>query len=201
MKYFTADTHFGHSNIIKFENQPFRNQFKNIGEHDEFLINAWNSVVKYEDEIYILGDMFFGNIKNATWVIHQLRGRKYFIRGNHDKTTLQLQNKHNCFEWVKDMYELKVPDEEAPKKVQSITLCHYAMIVWNKSHHGAWQLFGHSHGGLTGIREGHHNENKWTNMLSPNQFDVGYDVFQRPISYEEVKAVIKNRNAKNNNKE
>ena len=27
-------------------------------------------------------------------------------------------------------------------------LCHYAMRVWNRAHHGAWHLYGHSHGKL-----------------------------------------------------
>jgi hypothetical protein len=31
---------------------------------------------------------------------------------------------------------------------QPIVLCHYAMRVWNRSHHGAWHLYGHSRGNL-----------------------------------------------------
>ena len=31
---------------------------------------------------------------------------------------------------------------------QDIVLCHYAMRVWQKSHYGAWMLYGHSHGTL-----------------------------------------------------
>ncbi len=31
---------------------------------------------------------------------------------------------------------------------QPIVICHYAMRVWNRSHHGAWHLYGHSHGNL-----------------------------------------------------
>jgi hypothetical protein len=42
-------------------------------------------------------------------------------------------------------------------------LCHYAMRVWNRSHHGAWHLYGHSqgesprntHGAFDGCRSGH----------------------------------------------
>jgi calcineurin-like phosphoesterase family protein len=29
-----------------------------------------------------------------------------------------------------------------------IVMCHYAMRVWNRSHRGAWMLYGHSHGSL-----------------------------------------------------
>jgi uncharacterized protein len=29
-----------------------------------------------------------------------------------------------------------------------VVICHYAMRVWNRSHHGAWHRYGHSHGNL-----------------------------------------------------
>lgn len=56
MIYFTADTHFWHENIIRFCNRPFTC----AAEMDEALIANWNSRVKGNDIIYILGDMFFG---------------------------------------------------------------------------------------------------------------------------------------------
>lgn len=34
---------------------------------------------------------------------------------------------------------------------QRIVLCHYAMRVWNHSSHGAWHLYGHSHGRLPSV--------------------------------------------------
>lgn len=54
MIYFTADTHFWHENIIRFCNRPFTC----AAEMDEALIANWNSRVKGNDIIYILGDMF-----------------------------------------------------------------------------------------------------------------------------------------------
>ena len=56
MIYFTADTHFGHENVIRFCGRPF----SCAAEMDEALIANWNSRVKGNDIIYILGDMFFG---------------------------------------------------------------------------------------------------------------------------------------------
>lgn len=48
----TSDLHFGHKNIIKYENRPF----KDIEEMDKAIIELWNKTVKKDDKIYILGD-------------------------------------------------------------------------------------------------------------------------------------------------
>ena len=47
MKYFIADPHFGHTNILQLSNRPFNT----IQEHDGTLIKNWNNVVKPTDEI------------------------------------------------------------------------------------------------------------------------------------------------------
>lgn len=41
MIYFTADTHFGHVNVIKMSNRPFAD----INEMNKTLITNWNSFV------------------------------------------------------------------------------------------------------------------------------------------------------------
>lgn len=82
--FFIGDTHFGHTNIIKFV--PQRSHFKNIHEHDEFLIERWNSVVKDDDTVYHLGDVFFGNDNLGNSVLCRLRGHKHCILGNHDRS-------------------------------------------------------------------------------------------------------------------
>ncbi len=55
MIFFTADTHWGHANIIKFCDRPF----VSIEEMNEVLISKWNAKVTGNDTVYILGDMFF----------------------------------------------------------------------------------------------------------------------------------------------
>lgn len=167
--WFTGDTHFGHKNIIRYCKRPF----ENIEEHDQTLIDNWNALVKPGDKVYHLGDFGFGSQDFLTKTAAALSGQKYLIRGNHDRAFRKV-DKTEHFLWVKDLFELKVPDEEMDHK-QSITLCHYAFEVWNKRHFGSFHLHGHSHGTL---------------QSSDHQarLDVGVDVHDyKPISYEEVK--------------
>jgi len=80
--FFTADTHFGHANIIRYTNRPF----KSIGEMDYRLIQLWNDKVKSEDIVFHIGDFCFKEHegKNARYYLNQLNGQKIFIEGNHD---------------------------------------------------------------------------------------------------------------------
>lgn len=78
--FFIADTHFGHKNIIKFENE--HRPFVSIEEHDEKLIENWNSVVTHKDIVWHLGDVAFSN--PSFNLLDRLNGRKYLCMGNHD---------------------------------------------------------------------------------------------------------------------
>lgn len=80
MVYITSDTHFGHSNVIKFENRPFKDK----EEMDEKLIQNWNRVVQPEDLIFHLGDVFLSGAKRSECIASRLNGRKILILGNHD---------------------------------------------------------------------------------------------------------------------
>lgn len=57
--YFTADLHFGHSNILKHSpKRPFSDTV-DIKAHDEWLLDLWRSTVDKRDTVYILGDLTF----------------------------------------------------------------------------------------------------------------------------------------------
>lgn len=79
MIYFTADTHFGHYNVIRFCDRPFAS----AEEMDEAMIQNWNDRVTGNDTVYILGDMFFRST-NAEGILKRLKGKKRLIVGNHD---------------------------------------------------------------------------------------------------------------------
>lgn len=82
--FFIADTHFGHKNIIKYCNRPF----KDTEEMDATLIKNWNNTVSKEDKVFILGDFAFGDKNVIKKYCNALNGRKVLIMGNHDKKSV-----------------------------------------------------------------------------------------------------------------
>ena len=81
MVYYIADTHFGHKNVIRFDNRPFADTTL----MDEVLVHNWNERVTEDDTVYILGDAFWKNEENSVKLIQRLNGHKHLIRGNHDR--------------------------------------------------------------------------------------------------------------------
>ena len=74
-----SDTHFGHENIIKYCDRPF----KDAAEMDAVIIQRWNEVVKPHHHVYHLGDVASSQQRLNT-VMPQLMGHKRLILGNHD---------------------------------------------------------------------------------------------------------------------
>jgi calcineurin-like phosphoesterase family protein len=180
--FFISDLHIGHKNVIKFDNRPF----SDVGEMHSQMIDRWNSVVSDDDIVYFLGDLSFSRDKLTKWFIHSLRGKIYFIMGNHD--SYKNISKFNRWE---DIYEygteIKVRDENSLETrgsagYQMIVLSHYPILSWNKSHHGAWHLHGHCHGGLN---------TSYQKYYERKVMDVGCNCIDyTPISYPEVRDIM-----------
>ena len=89
-----SDTHFGHDNIIKYCDRPF----KDINEMDDYMIQKWNSVVRPGDKVYHLGDVFMGSGQRAYGNLMMLHGKKRLVVGNHDD--LKSKVLHKFFEKI-----------------------------------------------------------------------------------------------------
>ena len=167
--YFTADTHFGHENILHWSSRPF----ESVEAMDETLVANWNETVGPRDRVFVLGD--FGLTANAKQlqrllgIRRRLRGQIILVRGNHDRSKSVRELR---FADVHRLLDVKVDG-------QRVVMCHYAMRTWPGSHQGAWHLYGHSHGLLQGL------------FLS---FDVGVDCWDyAPVSWERIKLEMKDR--------
>ena len=161
--WFTADTHFGHENIIKFTGRPFRS----ANHMDAVLIeNLWAKVGP-EDALWIVGDFAFGEkAKDLDWlekIFNKLPGaEKHLVVGNHDGEVTQM------LPWTSVTHLTEVAGDSGPPSV----LCHYPMITWHRARKGALHLFGHVH-------------NQW--MGSRNAVNVGVDVWGYvPITFKDI---------------
>lgn len=84
-RFFVADLHLGHANIINLEETR---KFASIEGHDEAIIGAWNAAVRDDDKVYLLGDACLS--RHALPNLGRLRGKKRFIPGNHDTLRMEL---------------------------------------------------------------------------------------------------------------
>lgn len=180
--FFTSDTHFGHEAIIEHDRGrwPLGAQFANIKEHDDYIVEKWNEVVRPTDTVYHLGDFAFRCALPVYEYRRRLNGRIVLVPGNHDPGFAISKDR---WLWQALYDESFRTDEQRPAltevKVlgQRIVLCHYPMFRWNGSEKGVWHLHGHTHGNVKGPE---------------GSLDVGFNVWGRPISYGEVAWHLRN---------
>ena len=175
--WFVSDTHFGHVSVLYFH--PLRREAcgitleelqadKNsaIAKHDQWLINKWNETVRKQDTVYFLGDFCLKNKEYTENILRQLKGKKFLIRGNHDKS---LNGLENYFEWVGDIKEAKFTNNQFkfidPNETFCVEMCHYPMLTWNRRPHGTCHIHGHCHGGIDEVNV----------KMNELRVDVGFD--------------------------
>ena len=104
--WFTADTHFGHSNIIKYCKRPFlsdaeleqlesdpRGRWRvspdTVERHDTALLEAINSRLSKHDTLWVLGDFCWGDEKEAKGYLDRINCKNVnFVWGNHDHRSI-----------------------------------------------------------------------------------------------------------------
>ena len=78
MRYYIADCHFYHKNLLtEMDNRDF----ESVEQMNEVMIEKWNKKVHARDEVVILGDLSLGNGKETNEILCRLKGRLYLIRG------------------------------------------------------------------------------------------------------------------------
>lgn len=132
--YYISDLHFGHYNVIRFDNRPYNS----VEEMDKALIDNWNGVVDKEDTVYILGDFCWQTEDRWYEILKQLKGNKVLIRGNHDLKHMS-QQLRNMFQDIKDYKEVK-------DNGKRVILSHYPMPFYRGAYNdGIIHLYGHIH--------------------------------------------------------
>lgn len=166
---FTSDLHFGHRNILSMTQRPF----ETVEEMDSALITNWNGRICPKDEVYILGDITLNDAAGyAMNLLQQLNGRKYLVRGNHDKFLDKKAFDLRLFEWVKDYHSFYY-------QKRKFVLFHYPINEWDCFYRGAIHLHGHQHN-----HPEYNISNAEKGLLC---YDVGVDANDMmPINIEEI---------------
>ena len=173
----SSDFHAFHKNICTGTTQwasGSMRDFPNEVLMTEKLAENINSKVGPDDILIHLGDWSFGG-KDKVKIFRDMLNCKFIIgqKGNHDYNILKDKNLQDLFwKWYGDFDVDPIVQYVIGGKTY---LCsHYSMNIWENSHHGWRDLFGHSHGNLP--------DNP--NSLS---FDVGVDCHNLfPLSFVEI---------------
>lgn len=196
----SADSHFGHKNILRYCHRPFLS----IEEHDNTIIDNINNVVGPNDVLYHLGDFSFRGGSPSQYRSRINCRNIFLIRGNHDpyqKNGEPDPELCSLFSKVCDIHKASFVMKFGRQKV---IMCHYAMRTWNSSHHGSWHLYGHSHyslpdignksmdvgidavaGRATGMTFDEISAASAWKMLDPQNY--------RPLSLDEISSFMENR--------
>ena len=183
--WFTSDLHFWHKNICKYCDRPYGN----IEDMNQAIIDNWNSVVKDDDMVFVLGDLGFCGIEKLKPLMTQLKGKIYLLQGNHDSNKIVLKLfEEDIIEGFERLASLIITgDEECPN--QELILCHFPMIDWANKERGSWMIHGHQH------------QRPDSPSCSTAHWDVGLDkngMF--PINFEQLKINITKQFVNNENK-
>ena len=174
--YFTSDLHFGHKNIIRFDNRPFNT----VEEMDRALIKRWNAKVHDDDLVYVLGDISWYDDEKTAEILSSLKGRKILIKGNHDRIPVHGKVKR-FFEEITDYKEITLEGN------RHIILCHYPIVFFNRHHYGSYMFYGHVHNSHEWQMTESYKRELEELDIKCNMFNVGTMVRNyEPVTFEEI---------------
>ena len=171
--FFTSDLHLGHEHIL-----ATRTQFKDIFEHDQFLIDQWNKRIRKNDVVYILGDLSYRSPHHISYYLTRMNGQKHLIVGNHDiywkKHVIDMAEYFESVDYLKTIKFSK----------KQVTLCHYPMLEWPGSRYvesgNSFLIHGHIHDSKGGTYE-------YIKAHLPHALNAGVDVNgYEPVTFEEL---------------
>lgn len=142
----TADLHLGHENCAS----KWRPHIT-VSNMNLYIFNKWNSIVKKEDVVYVLGDLFLNDMKNPE-NMHQamdiLNGTIHLIPGNHDNISSlkrELEEKRTDFIIEPFIMEKKFPVQDKKSKMLPLVASHYPLASWSTVSKGVGHIHGHCH--------------------------------------------------------
>ena len=122
MIYVTSDLHFCHDKDFVYGSRGFAS----CAEMNEAIVKNWNKLIKWDDEVYVLGDLMLKDDKLGMYYWNQLVGKKHVILGNHD-TDARIELYRQSHDTVVEGHAMKLKYDH-----NTFMLSHYAMLVGDK---------------------------------------------------------------------
>lgn len=151
MRFFTADLHFGHANIIRYCRRPFAS----VADMDAGLVALWNDTVGDDDTVYVVGDVAMGTVSDTLASARRLRGEKVLVPGNHDRCWVGARHPERYGELYESVGFRLAEPHDLDVGGHAVTLCHFPFAddagapdlfaAYRPADDGRWLLCGHVH--------------------------------------------------------
>lgn len=158
-----------------------------------------NERVGKNDTLFFIGDGFLNATEEQVelWFDSINCDNIFYLYGNHESIPYRLYKKEIFKTFFRDdieVYPLKIENvtylgnyQEIEIGKQRIVLSHFPLHVFNKGHHGAWAISGHSH--MT-------DKTRCPDYPYGKVLDVGWDKRNDVWSFDEIFEVMKNKSVK-----
>lgn len=182
MRYFTSDLHLGHRLVSRLRG------FEDTVAHDNHVVSVWNSLIKPEDETWVLGDVTLKKIQQVADTIARLNGRIKVVLGNHDTAHMMMKSGWET-QWAlaNELFDF-IGTQSAIKVDGSMILMNHfpykqpagenynpredRFDQWRFADNGLFLLHGHTHSN--------------TKDQYPNSLHVGWDAWGKPVTESQV---------------
>jgi calcineurin-like phosphoesterase family protein len=192
--------HYGHD--PKWKEPIWKTRgYNSSREHDEGLIDNWNSKANKDTIGFLLGDTIFGHMSDERLMelFRRLEFKTlYVLPGNHQAGYKQLLEKaENNTLYMSNFWDhndqreiIFVPNYlEAVVNGQAIVMCHYPILSFNGSGKGAYHLFAHVHNNLSRSELGR------MYLKTGLNYEVSVENCPSPITFGELRAEMRKRKA------
>lgn len=211
--YWVSDTHYNHNpnwTIPLHETRGYTNAI----EMNADIVDKINITVRPNDVLWHLGDIALNCDENQfNDFISKIKCQNiYLLWGNHNNPSAGIY-RNEIDNWLSyndegyntekggtiyvdeirpEIYPLRYKNvvfmgdyQEIVVDGQYMVMMHYALNVWNRGMNGAFMVHGHSHGNFKNSLP--------TELNCGKILDVSWDVFKKPISFNELCNIMKNK--------
>ena len=193
--FFTSDWHAYHNPKWPVPLHKKRG-YDSVSQMNADIINKANSRIREKDYIINLGDGFLNCNKDQIdgFLDSLVCQNIIYLFGNHESVTSRIY-KDACLALTgskaQEVYPVKYKNLHFYGQTLNLVvmkkkfICsHFAMRIWNQSHHGSMSLSGHSH---------YSDKERHANYFKSKSLDVGWEGKNDFWSFDELMAVMKNK--------